>query len=124
MRSVRTRRIVVGVTPTPTGHASLRFALEEAARRHCALTVVTPCSPRAVDDSVMLFSDHATMDLQYVTGDPVTALIEAADGAQLLVLGVHRDSDPVVTRLGALPTAILPRVHCTVALVGSGSPGR
>lgn len=118
-------RIVVGAAPTAAGRNALRFALDEASRRPSALTIVSARADAGeVVDDLDALRGATTVDVRHVTGDPVEALLDAARGSQLLVLGSHHSADRINARLGSVPTAVLPRASCPVALVGRlGVPG-
>ncbi|MEO8888466.1 MAG: universal stress protein [Jatrophihabitantaceae bacterium] len=88
--------VVVGASDGRAGRLALEFARHEADIRGTTLRVV-----RAEDD-------------------PVETLLDEAHAAQLLVLGCHHSADRWATRLGPVPTAILPRSPCPVIVVGAG----
>ncbi len=90
-----TRDVVAGATDDHAGRLALEFARHEAHARGTALRIV-----RADDE-------------------PVETLLRAAENADLLVLGCHHSDDRWATRLGPVPTAVLPRSPCPVVVVGA-----
>lgn len=134
---------VAGVDGSPGGDAALGFAFEEAALRGWRLRVVYACwEPGAVDDSeLVLFSDKdrlrqartallekvaAPWQERYPAVDatvslllerPREALLDAAETADLLVVGDRGIGglDPLL--LGATSSALLHDAPCTIAVV-------
>jgi len=133
-----TGTVVVGVDGSPESSAAIEFAMREALRRNAWLrvvaaaqlpeywtiaygTVVLPapqeviddtkkCARQAVDDVVRAHPELAAVEftLDAIAGPPGPVLVDAADGAELLVLG-HRGR-------GALRSALLGSVglHCVL----------
>ncbi|MDT4979566.1 MAG: hypothetical protein QOG07_1445 [Pseudonocardiales bacterium] len=87
------RDVVVGVSGGRSGRLALEFARHEAQLRGARLQSVEAGT------------------------DPVDALLRAAEGAQLLVLGCHHSDDQWGSRLGPVPTSILHRSPCPVVAV-------
>ena len=87
--------VVVGVSGGRAARLALAFARVEAHARGTDLRTVL------ADD------------------DPAEALLRAAQGAQLLVVGCHHSEDRWSTRLGPVPTSILHRSPCPVVVVGA-----
>ncbi|MBE1588293.1 universal stress protein [Nonomuraea angiospora] len=136
-------RVVVGIDGSPASQAAFAFALEEAALR--GGTVRAICGwwdPGALPGPDQLpFVDAATMRAgaearfqqvmsvptsQYpdvpVTTDfvderPPRAIVEAAKGASLLVLGGHGPGVRSGALLGVVTQAALSEVHCPVAVI-------
>jgi len=131
------RRVIVGVDGSDASLAALAFAAEEAALRGVALHVLTvhdadpprrapyarpgvdPDEPPAtansatVDKAVAKFVDD-TVDLhEHVMGRPPAVLLNASEGAVLLVVG--RASDE--TMLGPTARACVTGAACPVAVV-------
>jgi nucleotide-binding universal stress UspA family protein len=86
--------VVVGVADGRAGRLALDFARREAQIRKAPLETV-----------------HAE-------DEPAEALLRAADGAQLLVVGGHHSEDRWNTRLGPVPASVLHRSPCPVIVVG------
>jgi len=125
-----TGRIVVGVDGSDVSTAAIRFAFQEAARRHVGVTAVHAVAPprrhrcptrvaEAIDQQ--LFAESldrmrvSGIDLQtrLVHAHPAQALIEASAGAGLVVVG-SGNADPL---LGSVSQAVLNHSDCPVAVV-------
>jgi len=131
------RRVVVGVDGTHASLAALAFAAEEAALRGAALHVVTahePAPPRrapyarpgrpaaepadsgdpgALDRTVTQLL-NAPADLhEHVVGRPPAVLLQAAEGAELLVVG-RACEDPVI---GPVARSCVAHASCPVVVV-------
>lgn len=133
-------RVVVGVSPTYSGRLALEFALEECRLRDAVLVAVLamrtaqdePDPAQVLDDRALRSGVELLDELESVaTGypdviieptladcDPATALLDAAAGAQLIVVGCHHTDDRWSTRLGPVPSAIGHRAPCPVVVVG------
>jgi nucleotide-binding universal stress UspA family protein len=85
--------VVVGISDGRTGRLALEFARHEAQLRGARLQSVE------------------------ADNEPAEALLRAAQGAQLLVLGCHHSDDRWGSRLGPVPTSILHRCPCPVVAV-------
>ncbi|WP_433135755.1 universal stress protein [Actinomadura nitritigenes] len=137
--------VVAGVDGSRGGDAALGFAMEEAVLRGWRLRVVFGVwEPGAVDEAELpLFTDkerlaqvraetlersvapwrdrypQADLDVSVVLDRPRESLLEAADGADLLVVGDRGAGglDPLF--LGATSSAMLQHAPCTVAIVPS-----
>ncbi|GAA0239420.1 universal stress protein [Actinomadura nitritigenes] len=145
-RNGRTRGLVVaGVDGSPGGDAALGFAIEEAALREWSLRVVFGVwEPGAVDEAELaLFADkerlaqvkavtleravapwrgrYPKVDLRasLVMGRPREALLEAAEDADLLVVGDRGAGGLGPPLLGATSSAMLRHAPCAVAIVPS-----
>ena len=137
-------RIVVGVDGSPASLAALREALEEARLRHAQLQVVTAWqlsySEIAIEtpvvvkkvvehntqilDSALASIDHGEPAGVKVTGDvvnghPATALLDAAKGATLLVVGTRGTSGLAGTIIGSVAHATIHHAPCPVLVVPS-----
>jgi nucleotide-binding universal stress UspA family protein len=88
-------RVVVAVDDGALGRATLRFATEEAQRRHVPLDVVD--AARIGPEAETLLADHAPGDL--------------------VVLGHHRRPAVAPRQLGRVPAAVMHQATCSVALV-------
>jgi len=100
------RRVVVGVDGSPNSIAALRRASDEASRRSARLEVVrvlsgTPGRIRAARAWLRLRtlaarriprSRHILTRLRIAYGDPAVVLPEAAERAELLVIGARVNS--------------------------------
>jgi|tagenome__1003787_1003787.scaffolds.fasta_scaffold20750247_2 nucleotide-binding universal stress UspA family protein len=134
-----TRRIVVGVDGSEISSAAIRFAFQQATRRHIGITAVhaaTPTRPhpslRVPADIVdqidrQLFAEAmeskrvllSAMDVQteLVHAHPAQALIDASAGAELLVVGSHGRGGFTGMLLGSVSHAVLQHAACPVAVV-------
>ncbi|HEX2904840.1 MAG TPA: universal stress protein [Jatrophihabitans sp.] len=140
--------IVVGVSNHPGGMQALRFAFDEAARTGARLIAVR--SWGEVDwgkgrlgynhelfaewrrmESVLL--DHCLVEVEgdypqvtvhrKLEGERADhALQRVAQGARLLVVGAHRRDDHWFSRLGPVPSWLLHRSPCPLAIVGQPHP--
>ncbi|SEG88067.1 Nucleotide-binding universal stress protein, UspA family [Thermomonospora echinospora] len=136
-------RVVAGVDGSAGGEAALEFAFEEAALRGWRLDAVHGCwEPASVADSeIALFADKVT--LEHVCGarlqravapwlvkcpqvsvrtfmpmeEPRRALLDAAEGADLIVVGDRGEGGLHPQLLGATTLAMLQLSPCTVAVV-------
>jgi nucleotide-binding universal stress UspA family protein len=127
-RRARLQRIVVGVSPTRAGGEALRFAAAEARRNGATLVLVRSSAGRdAAGADAPLAEARAELGrggpqlpVETITAaeDPATALLAAARGGDLVVLGCHHSDDPWNSRLGAVPTGVLMAAECPVVLVG------
>jgi nucleotide-binding universal stress UspA family protein len=127
-----TGRIVVGVDGSDVSTAAIRFALQEAARRHVGVTAVHAVipphrhhRPTRVAEGIdqQLFAESLDrmrvvgVDLQtrVLHADPAQALIEESAGAGLVVVG--SDGHAGLGGLGSVSRAVLHRSVCPVAVV-------
>ena len=139
----RSRPVVVGVDGSAASEAALAFGLEEAALRGQPLRAVHGCwEPEAIASAEMgMLADPEELRMMagsmlertvspwrekypYVDADtslimrtPRHALLEAATGAGLLVLGGRGRSGVAGLRLGAVSSAMLQHAPCSVAIV-------
>lgn len=112
------RPIVVGVDGSPPSHAAVEFALTEARVRGCDVTLLHVAGDGM--DLAHRLETRETVRVHHkiVSGDPVTALVEASGESTAVVVGRHGH--------GALPgplltaaTHVLPQqALCPVFLVG------
>lgn len=135
-------RLVVGLDDTAASKAALRFALQEAARRNCAVDVVTAWTWRApaelpvaedvrewararaqqIQDDVVasVLSDvegSATMTRQVVEGDAGRVLLRAASSAAYLVVGTGRKGPFRRALLGSVSNHCVHHSSCPVLVV-------
>ncbi|WP_067453176.1 universal stress protein [Actinomadura macra] len=136
-------RLVVGVDGSPAGEAALGFAFEEAELRGASVTAV--CSwwdpavlpgpdrvpftdPPAVRSEAMARFDQAVtpwrrehpkvpLDTEFVVETPRQALVNAAQGAALLVVGDRGIGSVPPLLLGPVTQAALHQAPCPVAVV-------
>ncbi|MGW0434493.1 universal stress protein [Micromonospora sp. NPDC003197] len=137
--------VVVGVDPTIAGHAALEFGFRYADTHRLPLAAVrvTPVGQLPIDpaDLALLaaevdpwlhkYPEVPVRQAEFV-GDPGPALLRAATGARLLVVGDHgRDVPPPlasswapVTPLGEVSGSVIDHANCPVAVVpGWERPG-
>ena len=144
------RRIVVGVEGSGYARAALIWALEEAHHRGAVIEVVTCYSPTYVPaapdlgyvplDSFDLaaevekmqgeviesaieasdFSDEVEIRRVLQKGRPADALMTAAEGATMLVVGNRGRGGFVGLRLGSVSQAIAHHSPCPLVIVRTG----
>ena len=140
-------RIVVGVDGSDESIAALRWALREAALREASLRVLHAWSYQAavgfpamrlVDIGVMRESSEALLadaiakarsgSLSTVSIDPVVtegsaaqALVDASEGADLLVVGARGHGGFLGLVLGSVATQVVHHATCPVVVVPSGA---
>ncbi|MFC5748305.1 universal stress protein [Actinomadura rugatobispora] len=138
-------RVMVGVDGSAGSDAALAFAFEEAALRGWRLEAVHGCwEPGAVAGSdLALFADHEELerscgallqravaawrhkyprvevDTSLIMEGPRTALLRAAERADLAVVGDRGTGTVRSLVLGATSTALLQHSPCTVAVTPS-----
>jgi nucleotide-binding universal stress UspA family protein len=131
-------RVVVGVSSARAGRLALEFSFEEARLRGATLVAVLamhdehdaepsaaePPDVRALrgllDELEIVAATYPDVITEPVVSDsdPASALLDAATGADLVVVGCHHSDDRWSTRLGAVPAAIAHRAPCPVVVVG------
>jgi len=143
--------IVAGVSGSPASARALRWAADEAKRRHGRLKVVlawrgqqracyapAPAQQelaarqqRARDGlaatvrAVLGPQQAAEVSTEVTEGNPERALVDSSAGADLLVLGAA-SGEPAGRSLGPVVRTCLSRAHCPVVVVGpegQGLPG-
>lgn len=139
-----TGRVVVGVDGSDYGARALRWAIDEARRRSAELQVVhawhypyigvdiagftaTPSvlegaekAARQVLDDAALVASHAgigNVERSLVSGSAASALIEAAKGADLLVVGSRGHGGFVGLLLGSVSQQVAHHAPCPVVIV-------
>ncbi|TDU87866.1 nucleotide-binding universal stress UspA family protein [Kribbella voronezhensis] len=134
-----TGRIVVGVDGSDVSAAAIRFAFQEAARRRVGVTAVHAAMPTRQHPSLrvpadiveqverQLFAEAMDSKRILVSGidvktklvhsHPVQALLDEADGAELLVVGSHGRGGFTGMLLGSVSQAVLHHAPCPVAVV-------
>ncbi|WP_064743758.1 universal stress protein [Actinomadura rifamycini] len=141
-------KVVVGADGSRGGDAALGFAFEEAALRGWGVRAVYGCwEAEAVGGDLALLCDdqrlrelagtrleravapwrvkypHVETRTALVLRPPRQALFEAAESADLLVVGDRGAGGFDPLRLGAVSGAVLQHVPCTVAVVPSAPRG-
>ncbi|MCW2542400.1 MAG: hypothetical protein JWN95_4125 [Frankiales bacterium] len=128
--SPSTAPIVVGMSGSVAGRLALAEAFAEANRRSVTLVAVSVLGRStdggghiAVPDSgfAELMRDHPGVEVDYRArpGEPADVLLDAAGGAQLIVVGCRQAQQRWQTRLGPVCAAVLHYAPCPVLLVGS-----
>ncbi|WNV84800.1 universal stress protein [Umezawaea sp. Da 62-37] len=143
------RPIVVGVDGSAASHAALRWAVDEAGRRGCAIDAilawqggygmmigaVTPdllaeSTPerehdrwrRVLDDAVADVDAGGGIRMVLVTQDAGPALVEASKDAALLVVGTHGAGPVRSALLGSVSAHCVRHSTCPVVVVREPSP--
>jgi nucleotide-binding universal stress UspA family protein len=142
-RRTDTRPVVVGVDGSPRSADALRWAADEAQLRGVTLRIVhawTGVPPMyagyyplldgaavekaartLLDDTVeRILGCRADVDVEanLVYGHPASSLIEAADTAQLLVVGTRGHGGFAELLLGSTSHQCLTHANCPVAVIG------
>jgi nucleotide-binding universal stress UspA family protein len=131
-------RIVVGVDGSPHSNAALRWSVDQAASRGGAVTAVFAWQvpfvsiPGAfnrgeLQEAYRAFLIRTVSEVApappvplapvLAEGDPTEALVRAADGADLLVLGIRGRSPAAGLLLGSVSQACAASASCPVVLV-------
>ncbi|MEU4293386.1 universal stress protein [Kribbella sp. NPDC026596] len=130
---------MVGVDGSEVSSAAIRFAFGEAARRHVGITAVHAAMPSRRQSSVRVPADIVEqVDRQLVAeamdskrilipgidvktkvvhSHPVQALLDGADGAELIVVGSRGRGGFTGMVLGSVSQAVLRHAPCPVAVV-------
>ena len=143
-------RIVVGADGSPGGTAALGWAAEEAGRRHAELVVVTAWQPPMVLDpyagpamvgaatdfetlarehaeaslaQVGLRTDSPGVSLHVVCDAAAPALLDAANGADLLVVGSRGHGGFAGLVLGSVSSKCVSHSACPVVIVPPSQVG-
>jgi nucleotide-binding universal stress UspA family protein len=139
-------RVVVGVDGSEISTEALGFAFEEAAMRGVGLTAVhawqsayfdapgsvAPLADsvvaeefqasemRVLNESIQLWTEKlpsVSLSRRVVHGDPVTTLVNASSGAELLVVGSRGRDGFRSLLLGSVSHALIHHAHCPVTVV-------
>ncbi|MGW6442678.1 universal stress protein [Lentzea sp. NPDC055074] len=148
MRENESRPIVVGVDGSPAALEALRWAVAEARLRGCRVEAVSawhmdygmaigsmaaeialqlsPENRRAaqqevLDGAVEPFKDVEILRL-LVEGDPRTALVRAAQDAELLVVGSRGHGPIVEAIIGSVSSYCVHHAPCPVVVVRAPKP--
>ncbi|WP_410790603.1 universal stress protein [Kribbella sp. C-35] len=141
-----TGRVVVGVDGSDVSAAAIRFAFQEAARRRVGITAVHAAAPtrqhpslrvpaeivEQVDrqlfaeamDSKRVLIPGIDVETKLVHSHPVQALLDEADGAELVVVGSRGRGGFTGMLLGSVSQAVLHHAACPVAVVHPHRPKR
>ncbi|GIF17116.1 universal stress protein [Actinoplanes teichomyceticus] len=139
---MQTPTIMVATDGAATGEATIRWAAAEAGRRHCRLSVVHVLDwdwtmarydiqgaqfeaarrlAEEVTAGAVAQARAAVPELDIVAstpvGDPVTRLLDAAEGAQLLVLGTRGRGGFTGLLLGSVSQRLATHAACPVVVV-------
>ena len=140
-------RVVVGLDGSDLSQAALAWAFDYASRHRLALTAVhawtmpsfdllaAPAGPAPVDvetimeeeqrslaESLAGFTDRypdVTVDKRVVRENPAKALLAAADGAAVMVVGTHGRGEVLSALLGSVSQAVLRSSPVPVVVVGA-----
>lgn len=136
-----TFRAVVGVDGSPHSAAALRWAIAEATKHSGAVTAVLAWQPPfltipgaiELDELEQTYKDYLVKTVSEVVpsppvplvtmvaqGDAIESLIEAAKGADMLVLGTRGRSRFAGLMLGSVSQACAANSPCPVVLVREG----
>ncbi|MCP2257793.1 Nucleotide-binding universal stress protein, UspA family [Streptoalloteichus tenebrarius] len=138
--SGRSREIVVGVDGSDAGQRALRWAVEEALVRGCAVRVVTAWVPepltefafastrdvpgeleedlrREVDELLAELPEPPVVRISVAQGPPAAVLLDAATDADLLVVGAHRGGLLREITLGSVSTTCVRHARCPVVVL-------
>ncbi|MGV9905832.1 universal stress protein [Streptomyces sp. NPDC003388] len=124
------RTVTAGLDDSPESRAAVEWAAREALLRRLPLKIVnvrepgapagTAVVPRAAAEEVRLRHPRVEVVTDQLTGDPAAALTEAADGAELTVLGSRGLGTVGGFLLGAVGLAVIARAERPVVLVRAG----
>ncbi|WP_063710846.1 universal stress protein [Actinokineospora enzanensis] len=142
-------RVVVGIDGSDTGQAAVEFAADYAERHRATLVAVHAWSDRPISDMVAGFfaglgDNHPEVAAEHLVEEqlagvmsahpglavekvhrvdrPADALVEAATGARLLVVGSHGRGLAARLTLGSVSHAVVHHAPCPVAII-AGAPG-
>ncbi|WP_181663149.1 universal stress protein [Actinomadura madurae] len=126
------RCVVVGVDGSPNSMAALRRAAREAGDRHARLDVVRVLEPDGARHPVRTSREwmrlrrlaarevsrarHMTTRLRIVHGQPGEALAEAAEHAELLVIGARAHSEHGNPLGGDTVPVVRAKARCEVVI--------
>jgi nucleotide-binding universal stress UspA family protein len=135
-------RVVVGVDGSPASMAALHTAFDHAARRDCELVVVHSWEAKGPEDPTLqtdsscpAYESHIEQAVtrenaassakhpavkvhhEVVRSSPVAALIQAADTADLVVVGARGTGGFPGLHLGSVSNRLLGRTACPLVIV-------
>ncbi|HET6743511.1 MAG TPA: universal stress protein [Kribbella sp.] len=132
-------RVVVGVDGSDVSAAAIRFAFQEAERRRVGITAVHAAMPTrqhpsryvpadiveqvdqqlfaAAMESERVLVPGIDVETKLVHCHPAQALIDEADGAELIVVGSRGRAGFAGMLLGSVSQAVLHHAPCPVAVV-------
>jgi nucleotide-binding universal stress UspA family protein len=142
--------ITVGIDGSPHSARALEWAVNEAATRHCPVTVLTvhpvpmsgwtgnpitlPRDPEDAEDAyhaaeemtqkiVSQLGDAkpASVTVRAVTGYPAEELIDASRDADLVVVGSRGAGGFARLLIGSVSSQVMHHAHCPVVMVPSES---
>jgi nucleotide-binding universal stress UspA family protein len=143
MSENESRPVVVGVDGSPASQAALRWAVEDARRRGCAVDAVSAwhadygvmigplpaevlaeVTPQALKAAAQKVLDRAVQGFEgveirriLVEGDPRDVLFNASENAALLVVGNRGHSRLVEAILGSVSAYCVHHASCPVVVV-------
>ncbi|MFJ3718491.1 universal stress protein [Streptomyces sp. NPDC090057] len=124
-----TRTVTAGLDGSPESRAAVEWAAREARLRRLPLKIVNVREPGAAEsagspveaaEGVRLRHPGVEVVTDRFTGDPAEALTEAADAAELTVLGSHGLGTVGGFLLGSVSLAVVARAERPVVLVRAG----
>ncbi|MGW2448421.1 universal stress protein [Streptomyces sp. NPDC001675] len=124
-----TRTVTAGLDGSPESRAAVEWAAREARLRRLPLKIVNVREPGAAEsagspveaaEGVRLRHPGVEVVTDRFTGDPSEALTEAADAAELTVLGSHGLGTVGGFLLGSVSLAVIARAERPVVLVRAG----
>jgi len=146
-----TYKIVVGVDGSAASAAALRFAVNEARLRHSEVVAVLAWVPLSatrapyarvtampspteeyedaaerlshVVDDVCGLAPRVKVRQVLIRQQPAQALLNEAEGADLLVLGGHRADSPEIHTAGPVARTCLRRQPCPIVIVAEDGEG-
>ncbi len=147
MNEIERQHIVVGVSGSRASVAALRWAADEALRRHAMLKVIcawdsslrpapyADVSEGCPDEEARAALHTAVgaafgpapptgLDTELAEGTPERVLVSRSATADLLVLGTPRSQDAAGLSVGPVIRTCLIRARCPVVVVSPGSDAR
>ena len=131
-------RVIAAVDGSPNSVAALRRAVSQARRRHAELDIVyvlpsgTDAGAAAAGQDLLAcavrqaFPDGlpVTARCRVERGEPGPALVRLSEGAELLVIGGHRDCEHGDVLGGEIVSRCLGYAHCPVNICADHSSTR
>ena len=128
--------IVVGMDGSDRAHDALRFAVEEAHLRGCAIEVITTWREGSADDTreqaeqiqqhakttiQQILNELPPMAFEVVEGRPEEVLVSASSRASLLVLGAHGVQSIRRAALGSISEYVARMASCPIVVLPVGA---